>query len=98
MANPTWFIAKPDSPEISFFFPSHYFTTKRPSENQIPVFRQPQSFKTFNKPLFQRFQQLSVYSAETAIAHDQNLVACFGIFHDFGNKGIEVFAHMQLAA
>ena len=32
------------------------------------------------------------------VAHDQNMVACFGIFHDFGNKGIEVFADMQLAA
>ena len=43
---------------------------KRPSENQAPVFRRPQSFKTFNKPLFQCFQQLSVYSAKTAVAHD----------------------------
>lgn len=65
---------------------------KRPSENQAPVFRRPQSFKTFNKPLFQCFQQLPVYSAETAVAHDQNMVAGFGIFHDFGNEGIEVFA------
>ena len=71
---------------------------KRPSENQAPVFRRPQSFKTLNKPLFQCFQQLSVYSAETAVAHDQNMVAGFGIFHDFGNEGIEVFADVQLAA
>ena len=42
--------------------------------------------------LFQGFQQFSVNSAETAVAHDQNMVACFGIFHDFGNEGIEVFA------
>ena len=39
-----------------------------------------------------------MYSTETAVAHDQNMVACFGIFHDFGNKGIEVFADMQLVA
>lgn len=65
---------------------------KRPSENQAPVFRRPQSFKTFNKPLFQCFQQLPVYPAEATVAHDQNMVACLGIFHDFGNEGIEVFA------
>lgn len=28
MANPTWFIAKPDSPEISFFF-SHLITSQQ---------------------------------------------------------------------
>ena len=46
----------------------------------------------------QRFQQLPVYPAETAVAHHQNMVACFGIFHDFGDEGIEVFADVQLAA
>ena len=54
-------------------------------------------FQNFQPTLFQCFQQLPVYPAETAVAHDQNMVACFGIFHDFGDKGIEVFAHMQLA-
>ena len=48
--------------------------------------------------LFQRFQQLSVYSTKTAVAHDQNMIACFGIFDDFGNKGIEVVANVQFAA
>ena len=44
------------------------------------------------KRLFQCFQQFPVYSAEAAVAHDQNMVTCFGIFHDFGNKGIEVLS------
>ena len=54
--------------------------------------------QNFQPTLFYRFQQLPVYPAKTAVAHHQNMVACFGIFHDFGNKGIEVFADMQLAA
>ena len=39
-----------------------------------------------------------MYSAETAVAHHQNMVACFGMFHNFGNESIEIFADVQLAA
>ena len=31
-----------------------------------------------------------MYPAETAVAHHQNMVACFGMFHDFGNEGIKM--------
>ena len=54
--------------------------------------KQFQTALVIGEGLFQCFQQLPVNSAETAVAHDQNMVACFGIFHDFGNEGIEVFA------
>ena len=39
-----------------------------------------------------------MYPTETAVAHHQNMVACFGIFHDFGYEGIEVLSDVQLAA
>ena len=39
-----------------------------------------------------------MYPAETAVAHHQNMVACFGMFHDFGDEGIEVLPDVQLAA
>ena len=41
--------------------------------------KQFQTALVIGEGLFQCVQQLSVNSAETAVAHDQNMVACFGI-------------------
>lgn len=55
-------------------------------------------FQTALPGLSQSVQQFGVYSAETAVAHHQNMVAGSGVFHNFGNEGIEIFTDAQPAA